>query len=454
MPKLDQFAGYEIPDDAHKVMPLRNIIIMFHQEFTSLWSKTILSNFECDSFYEWVEHWFSIRSMIVELLKKINLYIYKVLEQKPRGKLGEQINILRDTINKKKIRTYKMPYEDRPFEKKGNLPDGLIRVKIDFFQSIENFYNQVVGFLSGDTEQSRLALINLRQTLSNLKKMQTFFNEICIEQQILIESHQKLCLSEEKIYQQLMISCMYFSEHKPRKHFNRYQIGIWYENNYKDKLKRASETLDELSLVFSVEFPVSYFFDGILSNYPIVINNFEITNDEANSKLLYLCTSFIELDYDYMIILFSNEPNVLSLNGVIFSKNFLEQIKQAIENEDVSQISKLSPPFTIEVTTQMLNCFSKKYNLVNQIATENEEILCIGEILWALSKCRQVLVHSEDIEYSNILLKEYKDELLKKLEFLHNKIQEDHYVEIYNTCNSILEGNQFLDLHLNEFLLK
>ena len=51
-PKLDILSGYNIPDDAHKAMPLRNIIIMFHEEFASLWSKTIMSNYECDSGFE------------------------------------------------------------------------------------------------------------------------------------------------------------------------------------------------------------------------------------------------------------------------------------------------------------------------------------------------------------------------------------------------------------------
>ena len=41
MPKYDMLQPYRIPDDAHKEMPRRNLVIAFHKEFTSLWIKTI-----------------------------------------------------------------------------------------------------------------------------------------------------------------------------------------------------------------------------------------------------------------------------------------------------------------------------------------------------------------------------------------------------------------------------
>jgi len=51
-PKLDVLEGYVIPNDAHKEMPRRNLVIMFHQEYTSLWAKTIQSNYEVESVIE------------------------------------------------------------------------------------------------------------------------------------------------------------------------------------------------------------------------------------------------------------------------------------------------------------------------------------------------------------------------------------------------------------------
>lgn len=56
-PQIDLLESYQIPNDAHKEMPKRNIIITFHQEFNGLWLRTIESNYEFDTVYAWIEHW-------------------------------------------------------------------------------------------------------------------------------------------------------------------------------------------------------------------------------------------------------------------------------------------------------------------------------------------------------------------------------------------------------------
>lgn len=230
-PVIDALSGYEIPNDAHKTMPISNIVIMFHQEFTSLWSKTILSNYECDSIYEWLEHWLFIRTSIVNLANKTIMCMHKILEQKPLGKLANEIDGLREDINKNLIRELKYPYEDRPFDEKADLPEGFTKIKGAFFGSIQNFYNQIVGFLSRDKEKSRLALVNLRETLSSLEKMQEYFNEIYKEQKILAEEYREICEVEEATYKNLIITCQYYKEHQPSKYFNKYQISAWHTNN-------------------------------------------------------------------------------------------------------------------------------------------------------------------------------------------------------------------------------
>ena len=56
--------NYSAPDDAHKEMPIENVVIMFHQQLTSLWNKTILSNYEFEMVTDWIEYWFNLRSHI------------------------------------------------------------------------------------------------------------------------------------------------------------------------------------------------------------------------------------------------------------------------------------------------------------------------------------------------------------------------------------------------------
>lgn len=81
-PKIDIFSEYEIPDDSYKTIPRRNLIIGFHKEFISLWNNTVLSNYEFDSIYEWIEFWLNVREDIVEYLKKSNSFLCKKLGKK------------------------------------------------------------------------------------------------------------------------------------------------------------------------------------------------------------------------------------------------------------------------------------------------------------------------------------------------------------------------------------
>lgn len=87
-PTLNLLSAYTAPDDAHKEMPIRNIIIMFHQNLTSLWNKTIMSNYEFDTVTEWLEYWFDVRKHICLLADKCCACIYKLLGGKPLGSLA------------------------------------------------------------------------------------------------------------------------------------------------------------------------------------------------------------------------------------------------------------------------------------------------------------------------------------------------------------------------------
>jgi len=303
-----------------------------------------------------------------------------------------------------------------------------------------------------DNEKSRLALINLRQALSTLKAMQTYFNEICIEQKILMEKHQDLCKNEDEACQRLMSSCQYFNKHKPSKYVNKYQISIWYDKNYQEKLIKTSDALSDLSTAYSISFPKDYFFDGFLSQYPIVVNNFDMTDGDKLMPLLCLCTPFAELEYDYLILLCCNKPNILTPNGLKIPKRFFETLKQYVENDGEPLINELSPPFPVEVTSQMVNCFANVYDVEKPAVTGYENVDRVGELLWALSKSRQVLIsNNQDTKYLNRIEKKYKDEIIKILANTNSKIEDEDFAEISKLCTSVFEGAEFLDAELNMF---
>ena len=93
-PTFNLLSAYTIPDDAHKEMPIRNIVIMFHQNLTSLWNKTIMSNYEFDTVTEWLNYWFDVRERICLLADKYCACIYKLLSGKLLGGLAGEVDHL------------------------------------------------------------------------------------------------------------------------------------------------------------------------------------------------------------------------------------------------------------------------------------------------------------------------------------------------------------------------
>lgn len=176
-----------------------------------------------------------------------------------------------------------------------------------------------------------------------------------------------------------------------------------------------------------------------------------MTDGEELLRLLYLCTPFTSLEYDYLIVLCCNDPHNIMTNGLKIPKRFFEKLKKAVEDNDVNLMNELSPPFPVEVTPQMLNCFNCGYDVVKPAVTGYENIDRISELLWALSKSRQMLIYNEDVKYRSIVEEKYKDEVLKILEDINSKITDEYFTEISNLCKAVFEGEEFLDVELNAF---
>ena len=133
------------------------------------------------------------------------------------------------------------------------------------------------------------------------------------------------------------------------------------------------------------------------------------------------------------------------------SKNFLETLKQIVENEGSSLTTELSSPFPVEVTLQMINSFESKYYVkkVSSMWYDNWER--VGELLWALSKARQLLTKELDKKYLTIVENKYMDGIRDILSEIKPKIPNDKYEEIETLCKKVFEGDIFLDREVNKF---
>jgi hypothetical protein len=451
MPTLDIISGYNIPDDAHKAMPLRNIIIMFHQEFASLWDKTIMSNYECDSIFEWLNNWFTVRKNITTLSEKCTASINKLLEGKQLGILATEINTLRTEINKELIREYRYPYQDRPFEEKAFLPEGFSKIKADYFGSIQNFCHQLAKFFSRDLEQSRIALFNLTKAFSTMERMQKYFGAIVDEQGMLIPEHNELCVIEERSIQLLTITCEYFKEHMPSKYFNKYAIKSWYSKNYEDLMIDSKTALSALSEDFLLTYPVKYFNDGILKFYPIIVDNLDITNPEVLLEFLYLCTPIANLDYSYLVIANKNKQSQIFPSGLRVPIQYFKDLRVAVDTGDEELIQKLTPPFPEEIGQQFLDCFEQKYELFIPSLSKYEGVNSILELLWTFSRSKKELIAEFDSDYQSSIEKNLKVKIFSLLKKIENQMPYNDFCELTQICEDTFMGKLFEDGELNSF---
>lgn len=99
------------------------------------------------------------------------------------------------------------------------------------------------------------------------------------------------------------------------------------------------------------------YFDEILSFYPIIVSNLDVTNGELLMTFLCNCKPFAELDYDYLVVVYKNDQDKVLPNGLKIAKDFLKKLKITIDTEDITLLEQLTPTFPEEVTTRILECF-------------------------------------------------------------------------------------------------
>ena len=452
-PTLNLLSAYTVPDDAHKEMPIRNIVIMFHQNLTSLWNKTIMSNYEFDTVAEWFNHWFNVREHICLLANKCCACIYKLLAGKPLGNLAGDVDQLRRELALITTGEKLYPKENRPFEEKASIPHGLGEIKSEYFQSVQNFMNQFAKFLCRDDQNQRLSMINLTAAQSSLATMQNYFGKIAVDLRF-EEKHLNLCNMEAQNIEQLMMCCSYYKTHSPNKYFNKYQIKEWYDAHCREERKVAESAFSYLQSKYVIHFPEQIYTIGILSYYPIIINGLNLVSESNLIELLSACIAFADSSFDYLVILSTNKDESINPTALQFPKQMLINVKKAIESEDYSSIDKLITPYPVNVTLQMLGCFKEKYDFLSRHVTDSET-LPIGDLaeeLWAYSKSVELLTDAEDMTYLVTETQNIQANVTSILYTLRDKLGPKDFEWLNNICNDVFSGKRFDDVLFNDVI--
>ena len=452
-PQIDLLAAYQIPNDAHKEIPKKNIIITFHQEFNGLWLRTIESNYEFDTVYAWVDHWLDVRKCACDLLAASSACLHKLLGNRKLGDSGSSFDTLHNRYNNIMVAHLSYPREHRPFEKEPEVPKLFAKAKRDYFDGIQNYANQLISFIKKEEQEKRLAIYNLKTALAALPNVQKFFDDITLDSEHQ-GKHVELCAFEEKIIFETYMCCEYYLVHVPDTNYNKYQVKHWFSSSRKEEIDEVNSAMTDLTVSYDAVLPKSSYYDNTFVCYPILLRNFEPTNEEMMNEFLITAVPFAESLYDYLLLLLTNDTGEVIPNAIKFPRKAFQYIYNAINLGVEEEMDPLASPYPIEVTKKMLECFEGEYMLRKQ-ETENIGLGCIadiGEELWMYSKNRELLVDKEDKQYLSNNLYEIKNRIEGMIKGIKPNVSEDILLAVNELCAAVYHGDSFDDEKYNELI--
>lgn len=449
-PRIENLPDLSKYDDSIKNMPIEKLIIGFNRELNSLWKNTILSNYEAESIKEWIVHWLNVRKDIVCLIELYTKLMYKILSQKRISNLN-RINKLEINLDNNISKEVRYPFQDRPFENKESLPEGLSKIKSDYFLRIKNLINFFEGFLNKEEKESHLFFINLEYVESKLMDMQFHFNSISLNNEILIEEHKLISRKEKDKFNKFIECCYYYQDHSTSKYFSKYQVSSRYRNKYKEKIESAKKSLTSLSSEYNIIFPKEDIREEALNLYPIIISGVDSTDEYKLLNILYKSIYFIKTDYDYLILLFNSEENNILNLGYKVTRKLLENLRDKVNGTEIIYEDEALMLFPIEVSQKILDCFNNDY-IINRAQDDKlDYVLKIGELLWSISTSREE-IEPMDISYLDGILKGYKSTINKILKEIKDDLNNDIYDYTVKTCNDVYEGKTFSNREFNKFI--
>ena len=346
------------------------------------------------------------------------------------------------------------PREHRPFEKELEVPKMFAKAKRNYFDGIQNFANQLIGFIRKEEQTKHLAIYNLKKALAALPNVQKFFDEITLdsEQQ---SKHIELCALEEKVIFETYVCCEYFISHIPDTRYNKYQPKVWLSSVQKAEIDKVNSAMTKLSILYDIILPKSSYHDNTFVCYPILLRNFNPTNEEMMNEFLIAAIPFAESSYDYLLLLMTNDIGEIIPNAIKFPKKVFQYLYNTINLGHDEEMDPLASPYPIEVTQKILKCFDGEYIFQKQ-QPKNMGLSCIadiGEELWMYSKNRELLVDKDDKQYLSNNLNEIEKRIDRIIKDIETNVSSDVLSSIVELCSNVYCGDSFDDEKFNKLML-
>ena len=327
------------------------------------------------------------------------------------------------------------------------------KAKRDYFDGIQNFANQLIGFIKKEEHAKRLAIYNLKSALAALPKVQKFFDDITLDSEHQ-SKHMELCALEEKVIFETYMCCEYYLSHAPEDNYNKYQVKAWFSSSKKAEIDAVNSTMIDLTSTYDAVLPKSAYRDNIFLCYPILLKNFDPTNDEMIKTFLTTSISFAESPYDYLLLLMTNDAGEVIPNAIKFPKKAFQYIYNAVNLGMEEEMDPLASPYPMDVTQKMLECFEGEYMLQKKEPVNSwlSRIADIGEELWMYSKNHEYFVDEEDKLYLANNLNEIKNRIDGMIKSIEPNVHADILTAINELCDSVYLGDLFGDKEYNELI--
>lgn len=418
-----------------KHIPNENLYHKFDVHINQIWIKTIMQKYAHNSIYEWQEEHFKIRKGCLEYIKKLNRLFELLITEKLKRNKADEVDLLYSEIIVLLKRRKEFPYssnrynENKTFKKQIGLING-------FISSFRNFLTQMAkAFLFQDknSQESNLAIYNLRDTFNSLENMQTSFDLIQKNTTKYFDIDE--VKEEEKYWIERLLNTIDFYKYSSDTQIINIKDDIY--NYYLEKQRVELETiykvLQEFENIYNrkVIYPLKITEENNIREITIGIDTFD--EDEIDGLLEALVDFYKNVELSFINIL--NVNNERALYGFRVPISYLIKIKNTLDGNEFEE-SEFGNPHAIIISDKLLHTLD-------------------GNITFDIPNIKNNLKVSLEMMFDIWRLTEYQEKLdtnaLFEREWL-SEIKNKYKTKIYQNLSKIKDDNQFKDVE--NFVIK
>jgi hypothetical protein len=425
-----------------KHIPNENLYHDFDTHINRLWIDRIEYEYSYETVYEWQQFYFELRKKSVDYFKKLNkVFELVICKNLARNKADEIDNIFLEISSILKLKK-SFPFS---LNKKNNRTfENEMKNISDYISSFQNILNQISSLVKDRFSQdSNLAVFNLKDLIKHLFPMQNSFNEIQKNTSIYFD-FKDIEIEEEYWINRLLKTIDFYRYSEDIKSSDiKNQIEEWTQIRRKKELDNIHNILDAFKIEsnFEIIYPKSIIEDGNLREIVIGIKDM---NEYDFEKVVFGLVDFHKIE----VLTFINIINVID-NYATFAFRipitYLFKVKHLLETDEYEE-DEFGNPHSINATEELLSYLNEKIYIqeVNFNKSANKLIEILFDI-WELTEYRKYLNKNSDIEFKWLkkIEKDYTykikneiDESLEKSSEIINNILEN---KINVTKENILE---------------